>query len=48
MSTFVRAYLRFGRTSATVVAGEGHSDFVPCTHLFGVTPHAVLYGGTQA
>jgi hypothetical protein len=34
ISTFMRAYLRFGRTSATIVAREGHSDFVPCTYLF--------------
>ena len=34
MSTFMRAYLRFGRTSATIDAREGHSDFVPCTYLF--------------
>ena len=34
MSTFMRAYLRFGQTSATIVAREGHSDFVPCTYLF--------------
>src|SRR5215203_2091596 len=31
--TFMRAYLRFGRTSA-IGAREGHSDFVPCTYLF--------------
>ena len=34
ISTFMRAYLRFGRTSATIDASEGHSDFVPCTYLF--------------
>ena len=28
------AYLRFSRTSATIGAREGHSDFVPCTYLF--------------
>src|SRR5215204_4356743 len=33
MSTFMRAHLRFGRTSA-IDAREGHSDFVPCTYLF--------------
>jgi hypothetical protein len=30
----MRAYLRFGRTSATIDASEGHSDFVPRTYLF--------------
>jgi hypothetical protein len=35
ISTFMRAYLRFGRTSATTIdASEGHSDFVPHTYLF--------------
>ena len=34
IKTFMRAHLRFGRTSATIVAREGHTDFVPCTHLF--------------
>jgi hypothetical protein len=47
IKTFMRAYLRFGRTPA-IGTREGHSDFVPCTHLFRATPHAVLYGGTQA
>src|SRR5215213_10111920 len=27
ISTFMRAYLRFGRTSVTIVARVGHSDF---------------------
>ena len=41
MSTFImHAYLRFGRTSATIVAREGHSDFVLRTYLFRATPHA--------
>jgi hypothetical protein len=35
MSTFMSAYLRFGRTSATIDASEGHSYyFVPRTYLF--------------
>jgi hypothetical protein len=32
MSTFMRAYLRFGRTSVTIVARVGHSDFGWCSH----------------
>src|SRR5215207_2660937 len=47
MSTFMRAHLRFDRTSA-IDAREGHSDFVPFTYLFLVTPHAAGTGGTQA
>jgi hypothetical protein len=34
IKTFMRAHLRFGRISAIIVAREGHSDFVPGTHLF--------------
>ena len=42
ISTFMSAYLRSARTSATTIgAGEGHSYyFVLCTHLFRATPHA--------
>jgi len=34
ISIFMRAYLHFARTSATIGAREGHSDFAPCTYLF--------------
>jgi len=50
MSTFMRAYLRFGRTSATTIGSrEGQSDFgLVAPYLFRVTPHASGTGGTQA
>ena len=47
MSTFMRAYLRFGRTSA-IVAREGHSDFGWCSHTSFESLRTPGTGGTQA
>ena len=43
-----RMHLRFRRTSATIVAREGHSDFVPCTHTSFEPLRTPGTGGTQA